>query len=101
MPSTKDAVFFSQQPDSAAPDSKAQSSTAAPAAAVAAAGKTAKGSGVSQPAKPATPQRSLDGLDEAVIKSVKALCQVCNFAADYILNVKMKYIVNSEEHFHL
>lgn len=76
VPSTKDAVFFSQQPDSAAPDSKAQSSTAAPAAAVAAAGKTAKGSGVSQPAKPATPQRSLDGLDEAVIKSVKALCQV-------------------------
>ena len=73
---TKDTILSqtaAQQPGSSQ-SAKAQSTATPAAAAAAAAGKAPRGGGVSQPE---VPQRSLEGFDEAVVKSVKALCQVC------------------------
>lgn len=79
VPSTKDTILarsVTQQPGSSQP-TKAQSAQTPAAAAAAAAGKTPRGGGGGKPEQPEVPQRSLEGFDEAVVKSVKALCQVC------------------------
>ena len=63
VPSTKEAMLA--QPSDSSPGQGQPA--AAPAAAAATAGK---------PARPAVAKRSMEGLDEAAVRSIKALCQV-------------------------
>ena len=80
VPSTKDAIL--DQSSAAKPSAVAQAAMAkASSAPTASDGAQSQDRTVTQPARRPLPppSRSLEGLDEAVVKSIKALCQVSMF----------------------